>query len=548
MLKRYCFHIFFTFLLLVPFSLSIHATTDYYPETYSLDIPIHQFPHQPIPDSDVHVIADVIDNFGEIEDATLSYSTDNGKSWRALQMTLITGTRSNGTFLAIIPSQQLNIFVEYRINFTDNLGYSGFSKGEYTVSKDITSPIFVGEKPGYFPQDPAPWESVTVRANLYDGGSGVKNVTLYYTTDVNQGNYSGVEMYRADGDKWQGLYEGKIPALSADTVTFFVEAHDYAGNHNKEGDRYSVKLQSQKELRVDLDIFELNMQKLQADTGIYVEGYLPSEKHFLHVINVTNSSNDGTITNSFGIHLKNQRFFFNNEEGKPLRTSLSLLGESWLYPFDSYYLDLALVIPLKEVKVDPLPIEVDITKIKNNWNPSHKISLTTKDDTTIQNIHLSFARNFSVFAIKFSLIGIFYLLGATFMLQNSTEQLTNKLAITIGIFAFIFAFAPIIDGLKPFSYGFPTLADMLIFDLILATIGYSVSSIIGTRYLTGKADLAVFIIISTIVSTTLLLYLEVSAWLIPMIVFGLGYGFLIRSEKIRNYLQKYEKRRICKAY
>ncbi|MEM1563335.1 MAG: Ig-like domain repeat protein [Candidatus Bathyarchaeia archaeon] len=101
-----------------------------------------------------------------------------------------------------------------------------------TVTVDNTAPTVAGFS--WMPTQPAENESVKVSAKIIDGGSGVKNVTLWF---------------RLLGGEWQklpmslehGNWTGMIPMYPKDAIVmFYVECFDKAGNAAKTTESYYI--------------------------------------------------------------------------------------------------------------------------------------------------------------------------------------------------------------------------------------------------------------------------------------------------------------------
>jgi hypothetical protein len=91
--------------------------------------------------------------------------------------------------------------------------------------------------------------------------------------------------------------------------------------------------------------------------------------------------------------------------------------------------------------------------------------------------------------------------------------------------------------MKPQSYG-PTIADSMLSVVIIATISFTISSILSSSNIIHKwfpkrhnwIDGFVFIIVSGFVVYYFYNYLidpEIW-WLVPLLIFGLGYGLILR--------------------
>ncbi len=532
------------------------STEGYYPAIYEPEISAYNFPHYPPPDHDAHVVAKVIDKFGEIINATLSYSIDEARTWYNIDMKLVHGTLSNGTFLGIIPGYQESTLVKYKVYVEDQLGYFAFSNGEYAVSKDVTGP-YSGDGSSFSPNNPASWESVTISSRLYDGGSGIKNVTVYYIAGESS-RYTPVAMYpvfkdesgNITGDKWQAQYRGFIPPFPEGTVVrFYVESYDHEGNVNRTSNSYMINDPTNKEIRIDISVDELSMRTLTAPTIISIGGDLPNKEPFISVVNATYSEKGNART--IGIQLDNQRFYYYNEKHIPLRTSLPLLGNPAIYPFDHYDLNVTFAFPLPDTKIiltDERNLIQFGDKVTASWNIiPNPIPAYNNDNATIKEISVSLTRYLtSGLAIQTALVTVFLLLGGVFVLENTVEQLRNKLTITLGIFAFIFVLNQIIQPMKPIAEDYPTLADVLLFILMIGVIFYSVSSIISCRYSWYRGAKPFFIdfgaFLAIIIAAGLIISLyypqEISVWLVPWIIFALGYGLLMRLSIIHRFISR----------
>jgi hypothetical protein len=144
----------------------------------------------------------------------------------------------------------------------------------------------------------------------------------------------------------------------------------------------------------------------------------------------------------------------------------------------------------------------------------------------------------TIAVIIIPILSIFYLLGATYMFEQTKEDdaIGNRLLLTLGIFALIFTLPQILDEMKPETSA-STVGDSLLSIIVVATIAFTVSSIITSTPTIKKwfpsrytwIDGITFIIISIVVILLLWNYnLYITRWLVPVIIFGLGYGLLLR--------------------
>lgn len=158
-------------------------------------------------------------------------------------------------------------------------------------------------------------------------------------------------------------------------------------------------------------------------------------------------------------------------------------------------------IPFKHVNID-----VNETKtgelLKSAWNPLESeivrcssiqnnimnfiCDVQTGSDPisnyTFMKIHINFTRNdFSFWAIIFPILFIFFLLGTICFLEPKDHYLVARIAITLGVFAFVFTFDSILsyENIRNIS----TFADFLL-KLVLVAIASTISSVIGYRIVT----------------------------------------------------------------
>ncbi|HEX6646594.1 MAG TPA: hypothetical protein VF047_05390, partial [Nitrososphaeraceae archaeon] len=159
------------------------------------------------------------------------------------------------------------------------------------------------------------------------------------------------------------------------------------------------------------------------------------------------------------------------------------------------------------------------------------------DTPSFFNVKVDFNRNFSILIITVPLFAIFFLLGAIFIFENSSDGITTRLTLTLGIFALIFTLPGVIDSMKPQASG-PTIADSMLSIIIIATISFTISSIVSNSSIVKHwfpkryswADGIIFIIVSGFVVSYFIQYVSDAEiwWIIPLIIFGLGYGLLLK--------------------
>jgi hypothetical protein len=484
--------------------------------------------------------------------------------------------------------------VKYKLYFEDNLGYSknvAFEK-EYTVSEDKDAPW------GDSNFDPLLMKSgqIVIGAIVADDESGVKNATLYYSTE-NSHNYSSVKMELMQGDMWNGEYLGCILPLRAGTgiLNYYVIAHDNAGNEDEIfDDNFAVEFPAEIYLPetppVHFDTRVVNVDirnNMKAEVQIGVNGStIVNETAYDENPYIDGISEDVSRfrnrDNFFEVPLKieliqDPLYLFYNNPNQNATKLLSMLGYPSLFPFDKYYIHLFFAVNRKDAKItydqstlDSLKSAWDISSyaqtIDNNYLINeigskclvpesavlcpHANREDQTNGTTFLEVNFEIKRGYDIAAILIPLLAIFYLLGAIFVFESKPENTGNRLALSLGIFALTFTLSGIINSTKPVAPS-PTIADTLLSTIVIAAIAYTISTVISGSSAIRKRfpkhhtwiDGIVFLFVSIIVIfyfASGLYPIEITAWLFPVIIFGLGYGLLMKSSEIRmSALKRY---------
>jgi len=583
-ISRYVTLSIFAFLVVwfVNFSFPVFASEKYSPTVQAT------YPSARIqPNTNVTISANVTDKFGTIRNATLSYSVDYGLNWVDLPMNLTWGDRSNGTYSGVIPSQPENSTTKYRLSIMDDLGYSYTHSGNYSnydLKEDVKPPVIssVFVKNNINPSTVSratvsPGQNASVQANVTDDLSGVKNVSLIYSTMTPTKNTS-VPMSLSSGNFLNGSYNGQIMAFNAKTiVSYFVKACDYAGNCNKPLShhyKYSVANILPPSIIIGFNTRISNLDPSNLTAKIKITGDIQNAK------SVNQSLVLGKNIEGIGLDIHN----FTTSTGHfyiPLNSSNEIVaqsidplyGDQSRYPFDYYNASLLVAIPIKNLTTKQFsenPPQLDRLQ-GASWNAmfpeviridkQHQYPVlqglrndckeivgmegspylcpvgSAKDyNYTFMNVNMKFIRNYnSIGAIIAPIIGIFYLLGAIFILTG--DQLGNRLTLALSVFALIFTLPQFVKDLKPLT-STPTVADVLIGIIIVAAIGYTVSSVIYSVIRTRSRrfiDRIAFIVIAGIAFYVLVNYpLDIGLWLIPVVILGLGYGLIIQAVRSKK--------------
>lgn len=281
--------------------------------------------------------------------------------------------------------------------------------------------------------------------------------------------------------------------------------------------------------------------------------------------------------------------------------SIKLFCNPLDFPFDHYYTNIFLLVPITNIlSIESRPNFAE--PVYENWIPYNSsnsdINQTYINQTFLQSnvpspfcfvnsvaikkdvrtlfdalcgnggiyrtisIGLAFDRNdYIKYTILVPLLATFYLLGAIFIVTNtSNDQLTIRLTITFAVFAFLFTFTSVVNQYKPAVVrNSLTVADSLMTLIILSTIFFTISSVIGRRYsgivisvnlrskyvsrlrlfsnpqyevnVSALMDVMAFFIVTAILLWrffTLTYPNEIIELLAPIILLGMGYGLLVR--------------------
>lgn len=492
---------------------------------YSIEvIPVSRRPFNPVPTTPTFITVNVTDIFGRTMNGSLAYSIDNGRSWQRASLDLIYGIPTNGTYKGTIPPLQTNDEVQYRFSFNDDIGYSGTLIDRFSYSKDIFQPE-IGD-PGI--RVFSPTEQIRIRYRLSDYGLGIANSTIYYgmhSADLSQDK---VQASLDTGDSWEGYYVAYLPAQTNGTSLLYrIEAMDVAGHLASKNGSFNVTY-GISHLSLSTDLTSVDSSKLAATLRFTVQGIFSNNS--FHNIQAGESDGRGFIVNSRIIPYSLYETSFNNNQN-PTYSNVTLAGNPLKFPFDSYDINTVVVVPDKHIAIDNNSFHSN-DLMRDNWSINgtrSSISIVGNETHIIREIKIG--RNlFQMFGIMTPIVGGFFLLGATTILRNSTDELAVKMTIIIGLFALVFSITPLITDKKPFTYGLYTTADGLITALLTMNVLYAAFAIISYRYPknNGRFEYLGFALGIPIVLLAIPFKWDEAWQLIALIVLGLGYGFITR--------------------
>ena len=387
---------------------------------------------------------------------------------------------------------------------------------------------------------------------------------------------------------------GSLPPFPQNTIiSYYIKVRDYEGNeitipeyksmldpsfHESSYIKYyllyDVKpLTDVNQISLNASILDINVAdagNLTADIlmSLYADKINATDLPSGREIVLFNSENEDLrnvksiayLPKEFKFDIHPETFNYSSPSSKKL---FLLHGDPLRYPFDKYSVNLIIEMPYKNVVLSNKSSVNFADSINASWIPSVYLSkskidldnLSTEDQAVCEEFELNFTssicdkenstffnmqfqikRNYTIATIIIPLLAIFYLLGAIFIFENPSDGISNRLALTLGIFALIFTLPEIINSMKPQTSG-PTIADSLLSIIIISTIAFTVSSVISSSSIIRNwfpnrhtwIDGLVFLGVSGIIIGYLSNFpLDISIWLIPIILFGLGYGLLLR--------------------
>jgi hypothetical protein len=461
----------------------------------------------------IYIQVDINDSESGVENATL-YSfplSQSDDSVHSGNMTMVDGDQFRGTYETEIDS-------ETPINKSNPFILRMFDKANNTSDKRLN--ITEGYESPSWPKllNKAYFKLDLADVNLDNNSATVKINTLLPATSANIDNNT-----------------LSVSNVARDNISKFLTTSYFPG------DSYDITLYSP-----DIPEYLGAIHGFGTDK---TEEALDGIRNFIHEMAPRSNSTDIDLFSSRGEPRSNSTDIDPSLfRGEPQSGSFALWGDPSNYPFDRYYINLIfdLLDPeLQAAKNQTLVTLVD--PIKENWIPSINVTEMSSPDLLLPeynrnflNIDIGLERNYPAqLAIILPLLSIFLLLGAIFIFdfEDPVDLVSSRLVLTLGIFALIFTLPEVINSMKPSTEG-PTIADSMLSIIIIATIAFTISSTLSSSSIVRHwfpknytwIDRVVFIIVSGIVVVYFNKYIFDVAlwWLVPLIIFGLGYGLLLK--------------------
>jgi len=534
-------------IILISFSPSPSAST-----ALSLVIQsVTRIPPDPYPGARVTIFAQVCDRSYDVVKVELSVSVGR-KIPNLATMQLVDGDKRDGTYSATIDGESLASQVSYSVLAYNSIGHMVNSElFTYTVARDLPPSI---EFKIVNPNRPiAPWESVEATAFVEDRGSGIKNVTLSYSTDkpllyenFPRTNIVTLPMRFRSGTKFSGLFECSIPRQPNGTWVYLeITAFDLADNQRQLWGSYLVNfpLSRLPYWNCDIDILDIVMQNITATIRISLQAEIPLEQE-PKTITVFVSSSSWGGERGVTLGLTDRRYAYKGE----LIDSVGLRGEPRYFPLETYHVWFNFTLDVARFGFNGSNVEsfynyAGFSKpmYKPQWNdPDTSFAHGDKKGLCYLTASIKLTRrDQSIYTVLLPILTAVFVLGGTLLLGYRKEDLSNKLTVYLTLFVFIVGYFFNISSLIPFrlTYSIPE----LLLDLVMiGTATFMVLSVYLSRLPETSPDKGVKVDLVALFFTAAVflgLFREGLTVLRPIafwIVVGLVYGVTLKEIQQRK--------------
>lgn len=549
------------------------------------------FPSPPEDPEGQKIYAIVHDAYGQIVLGYLNY-TMNEKTWNFTLMKLIYGNLANGTWMGEVPlhKEKVPYTVLYNASFTDDLHYSVSKPGPYYNTLNYTgNDENIAQGKGY----PVTDRYVVIDSQFDQLVKGKHEDFTAMISDYHKNTIYDVKLdYKLINDTYMSVGStpmsltphgvenkpnGIIHEFYSTTITipsgikeiqFYATLHDskgYINSFEPQKIQYITKTSapSPNDVFVKTKVMNVDVDNKTAHMRIMLNGPLINFNYLtnssreeiernigipdnIHLQLIDNNDNSFHIPASF----HNLTQIINPINFSSFHATISypapLTGNPSTFPLDHYYAYLTIGMPFdRDVKIHYT--QPDYSPLYSSaWDPSPwnvKNSSLTQRETGPVKIPMEFTRSyFFIQTIIFPILFVFFLLGFICVLPTKDHYLIARLTITLGVFAFVFAFESILHPLKPLSVqNVSTFADFLLNLVLVAAIASTISSVIGSHIerMKDKPEwvsriyqysihdaLAVAFVLITIVWTRPHSIEFLGLVIIVVVVIGLGYGLI----------------------
>jgi hypothetical protein len=542
---------------------------------YQIDAKTVIYPPQPAKDTHtVKVIAQFVDINGEVQNAALSYWTQNGSdgeisNYRTNKMVLVDGNRTFGKFEGIIPLDRLlaehetnptiryTVYLEDNLNYTNMLTINNFS----IINHDITPPILKIIDKGPLEIKSHYGESYRLLFPVLDTNSGINATSLQLQsirnddkTNISSGFEPLLNISESDGIVYEAVFASK---------DFINESNNYAikvsDNNNKTNTtNFTYTKSPDTNLpRVSAGILSVDILNQTIQWNFSISGndipeissnlnrslplritYKPESFNIAKNISLqsTNSTNNKTILD-FVNEDSNRNVWYISD-----LVSITNSGGSFYFPLNASYLR---NFPFDEYPFSiTLEIPVDMTRDQIVDMPNELKSIWKVDEATWEQINRSdgysvFEReytlkrdieNTNILLIIIPIFAVFALVGATPIIK--TTNITERLALTLGVAALIFALQTTVNSVKPLT-PVNTIIDFLTLSLIFAVVLFTIGSMIGWWLELRRPYHDIVATAAAILAVTIFYYIywydgtTAPLWIYLYVIF-LSYGLIVK--------------------
>jgi hypothetical protein len=476
------------------------------------------------PDSQC-IYASVRDIYNQNLHGKLSYTAFNNINTKigTVNMKLINGNLTNGTWMGEIPKQNLNVpyTVHYNAYFKDDLNHSVTESGP--TGNDYNFAIGQGYNVTYrYIEDSMnsksqgqPQNSTGFTAIVSDKRTNMPyEVTLHYKLNNDTKSYQWHHkiMNPSIDPETNKLYP--IENEYDDVIHKYYSTHLKLSNHTKVSRFYSTLHDSGGKdinstsvtpppfpklhyISVRANVWGIDVSNKKAEMRIILDSPLKRDKPMSSTqrysvgdpesINLQLKDNNNNSTVNIPGSFPHLTYIIYPEKYRSFHADigggiLTLTGNSSSFPYDHYSANLTIKIPLRtNITDDKARYEPSYLTAWANSPPWKINSAWDRTGNTFLKIYKDFERNnFYFTTLILPILLVFFLLGIICFLEPEEHYLVARIAITLGVFAFVFTFVDILEHVKPDSIkGITTFADFLLKLVLFAAIASTIGSVMG---------------------------------------------------------------------
>lgn len=528
-----------------------------------------------------YIYALVHDAYGQKVNGSLTYTIfyNNTIYHHTIYMKLINGIPTNGTWMIEIPKpQKVNkpYTVHYYVTFKDDLNYSVTKAGPYYNYNDYTDNYynFMGRN-GYYVtnryivyslhhgQDPT-WSCTA----MVSSRTNMPQVTLYYKLNnrwipeaMHPTNDTSTSMNPYSVENQSGFIHRfystvlNVPSGTKE-IQIYPTLHDSEGNLSYPSVAYARPYNEYTDsIIVRPDVSNIDVGNKTADMRITLDGLVRDklivQRHVWDLENIPLTlidNNNNNVLRIPGSFLGQTDIVFPEKfrsfHAKIGTGTLKLAGNSTSFPYDKYSLNFTIGIPLKVGIIPKDPVYE--ASYRTKWDvpsPLWKYNITSDPQTgnKLLKIYMEFNRNnFYATTLILPILLVFFLLGIACLLEPEGHNLVARIAITLGVFTFVFTFDVILPQVKPSPIqGVSTFTEFLLKLVLVAAIASTISSVMGAvmkkipnEWIQRIHKYRLYDVLAAVLVLGIGIYelgqysFEYSPWFIVIIFVGLAWGLL----------------------